>query len=142
MTNTADKLKTSAAEANEAIKKERRALVEKSKLILKEETLKFFEENPKIASFQWGQFEPWRDGEETEFEVFREPDSVTVNGFTYEDLEYGPHPEKAQELLPLYQAVSEFLHQFDEKVLDDCFGHGAKITVDRLGITVDEYEDG
>lgn len=111
--------------------------------VFREATLAFFEQNPDIASFGWKQFEPWRDGEETEFEVFKSEDEILINGFSVEDMENASKSDsQIEKHKQLAVKASNFLDGLNDKMLETVFGHGAIITVSRKGIEIEEYEDG
>lgn len=139
MTNSYEEMKTLAQETNKEIAKLKSELAAKAKVAFHKECEEFFKENQKIATFGWRQFEPWNDGEETSFEVFVDYEDVFVNGVSYFNIE---ETKAAEKLKPLYEAVSAFLSKCPHETFKQCFGNGSEITVDRTGVSIEEYEDG
>lgn len=96
----------------------------------------FFNENPDVRSFSWRQYEPWNDGEETSFEVFRNADDLTVNGKFYYDV--GASDEERDEQ---FEKVSHFLNKFSDELLEKSFGNGFAITVTPTGMDIESYNE-
>lgn len=110
----------------------------------KELAADFFEKFPKVNSFAWTQYTPyWNDGEQCQFGVNNDSYSIFLNGG---NADYDEDYEEGQELddatdSKASEAVSKFLQQFDDEILQDLYGDHCKVTVNRDGTAeTEEYE--
>jgi hypothetical protein len=94
-----------------------------------------FDEYPNLESFGWCQGEPWRDGNETYFEV---PvyDQLFVNKKTYDD-----YPEVDTEAEKHFEVVRKFMDSFTEDEFLLMFGNGSAVTINREGIEIEGWSD-
>lgn len=100
---------------------------------------KLFEKYPQVQSFSWRQCEPWRDGDETEFEVMHDPEQVFINDETMWD--NGAHDDS--EKRAVYEKFAETLSEVPAEVMKALFGESNEVEVKKSGeIFVTEYNDG
>jgi hypothetical protein len=101
-----------------------------------------FETFPQVEAFTWTQCPPWRDGEETSFEVDRDRFSVVIDDEEhYVSLvwESGSGNAVAVAAADLFGRA---LARFDDGQLERWFGSTSQVTVTREGYTIKHYEDG
>src|SRR5690348_5819448 len=84
-----------------------------------------FEKYPQVESFSWRQCEPWRDGDETEFEVMRDPEQVFINDETMWDS--GSHDDA--EKRAVYVAFAGALEEIPVDVMKSLFGESNEVEV-------------
>jgi hypothetical protein len=121
-------------------------LKQKSTAVMHKAAQELFDEHPGLKQFAWWQGEPWRDGEETEFEVPTR-NHIEVNNHHVDDYYvYDPDgcelEDPSEEFEALVEAVRGFMAQFK---IDDylmMFGNGAAVSITRDGIEVEEWQDG
>jgi hypothetical protein len=101
---------------------------------------KLFEKHSWVESFSWRQCEPWNDGEETEFEVMCDWDSIYINDENAWDNEaYKPDSEKHS----VYKEFSAALEDLPTDLMKALFGESNEVEVKKSGeIFVTEYTDG
>lgn len=98
-----------------------------------------FTKHPWVETFSWRQCEPWRDGEETEFEVMHDPERIYINDETMWDNGTYDVPEKRA----VYEEVSEVLAGIPVDIMKALFGESNEVEVKRDGeMMVREYSDG
>jgi hypothetical protein len=99
-----------------------------------------FEKHPWVESFSWRQCEPWRDGEETEFEVMCDWENIYLNDENAWDNEaYEPDNEKHS----AYKEFSYALEELPTDLMKALFGESNEVEVKKSGeIFVTEYNDG
>jgi hypothetical protein len=113
-----------------------------------------FENNPRLYSFSWKQYTPsWNDGDTCYFSAHT--DYPDLNGVDYWNDDEGeedydkeavgsgepPLPLTADEQKTLRKNIVDFFKDFQQNQLEHWFGDGAKITVTKKTITVDDYYD-
>jgi hypothetical protein len=90
-----------------------------------------FEKYPNISSLKWTQFTPyWNDGEPCEF---------SVAGIVIVDQDENETDEYDEDYIPEVKKISNLFERSTEIMLM-AFGDHVEITVDRDGVTVEEYE--
>ena len=124
MTDKLQKLKNAQAEIFKGMQTE-------SKKVFKEAFEEIFEKYPAIETVSWTQYTPhFNDGDTCEFSVNTD---VDINGEGEWDSDQ-TFPKK------MYNELSAILQIIPEEVLYAIYGDHKKITVDRKGITVEEYQ--
>jgi len=95
-----------------------------------------FEKHTWVNSVQWKQYEPWNDGDETEFEVRVDSDQLTINEMEwYDDAVYNDESKK-----DVFKEFSELLSSIPDEIMKDVFGESNEVEVFRTGeIRVTEY---
>src|SRR4051812_28569790 len=79
---------------------------------------KLFEKHPWVESFSWRQCEPWRDGEETEFEVMADADQIFINDLNaYDDGMYGDESKQN-----VFKEFAEALEDVPTEIMKALFG--------------------
>jgi hypothetical protein len=98
-----------------------------------------FEKYPWVEKFSWRQCEPWRDGEDTEFEVLCEPDQIYINDLnSYDDGMYG-----IEEKQNAYNDFGEAISEIPIEIMKAMFGDSNEVELSRNGdMAVSKYEDG
>lgn len=98
-----------------------------------------FEKHSWVESFSWRQCEPWRDGEETEFEVMTDVDEIFINDLnTYDDGVYEDESKKA-----VYVEFAEAIKEVPTEIMKALFGESNEVEIKKSGeIFVTEYNDG
>jgi|SRR5688572_5470478 hypothetical protein len=101
--------------------------------------VRLFEKHPWVESFSWRQCEPWRDGDETEFEVLCDAEQIRINDIdSYDDEVYGK-----EEKQKAYADFSEVLGDVPIEIMKVMFGDSNGVEVRKNGdVNVTEYEDG
>lgn len=100
---------------------------------------RLFEKHPWVESFSWRQCEPWRDGDETEFEVMHDPERIYLNDETMWDNGSYENMEKRA----VYEEISEVLAGVPIDIMKALFGESNEVEIKKSGeIFVTEYEDG
>lgn len=98
-----------------------------------------FEKHPWVESFSWRQCEPWRDGDETEFEVLADAEQISINDQNIWD--DGVHGDKGKELV--YKEFAAVLANIPIDIMKAMFGESNEVEVKKSGeIFVTEYSDG
>lgn len=129
----------------EQFKKELAAFEEKRKEMAKGLQSSFptllaplFEKHAWVTSVQWRQYEPWNDGDETEFEVMVSNDQLTINEMDW--YEYEIYNDEAKK--DVFKEFSELLSSIPGEIMKDVFGGSNEVEVLRTGeINVTEYND-
>lgn len=116
-------------------------------------TLAVFEEYPELESFAWTQYTPYfMDGDVCEFGVNPDYIDAVINGTEVEvskcygewnalEKRYDPKPEEEYTTAEkLGDVLPGLVSSVNEDVMKDLFGDHAKVTVNREGIIVEEYE--
>lgn len=100
---------------------------------------KLFNKHPWVESFSWRQCEPWRDGEETEFEVMCDADEIYINEEnSYDDGVYG-----VEEKQRAFADFSEAIGEVPTEIMKALFGESNEVEVKKSGeVFVTEYNDG
>lgn len=100
---------------------------------------KLFEKHQWVESFSWRQCEPWRDGEETEFEVMADKDQIFINDMdSYDDEVYGKEDKQKA-----YTDFAEAIDEIPTEIMKALFGESNEVEVKKSGeIFVTEYTDG
>jgi len=125
----------------------RKQLSEQAGQAFKEMAKELFERFPTMESFSWNQYTPYfDDGDECVFRVNSDAESISINGLDGYDVEQvgydgktiynpGAYPEgmSKEDSLLVYDAVAEFLNQFDDEILLDLYGNHSTITIHRNG---------
>lgn len=98
-----------------------------------------FEKHQWVESFSWRQCEPWRDGEETEFEVMCDWDSIYINDENaWDNGAYDDEEKKG-----VYKEFSYALEELPADLMKALFGESNEVEVKKSGeIFVTEYSDG
>lgn len=129
----------------EQFKKELAAFEEKRKEMAKGLQKNFssllsplFEKYEWVESVSWRQYEPWNDGDETEFTVMVESDQLTINeSGWYDDEVYNDEGKK-----DVFKEFSEVLASIPDEIMKAVFGDSNEVEVLRTGeIKVNNYED-
>lgn len=98
-----------------------------------------FAKHPWVESFSWRQCEPWRDGDETEFEVLADAEQISINDQNIWD--DGVHGDTRKEAV--YVEFASALANIPIEVMKAMFGESNEIEVKKSGeMNVSEYEDG
>jgi hypothetical protein len=98
-----------------------------------------FEKHSWVESFSWRQCEPWRDGEETEFEVMCDWENIYINEENAWD--NGAHDD--EEKRAVYKEFSNALEELPADLMKALFGESNEVEVKKSGeIFVTEYSDG
>lgn len=139
MAETTSKFKN-LKEQMEAFKKQ---MADLGRSALEDGAKEIFEAHPILDHFGWTQYSPhFNDGDPCTFSA-NEPEVWFVGDEEAdEDDGYFSTWEKAADdpQVLAFNAVSELLGQFDSDTLETLFGDGYKITVNRDGVEVDEYD--
>lgn len=92
-----------------------------------------------VEAFSWRQCEPWRDGEDTEFEVMADKDQIFLNEMdSYDDEVYGKEDKQKA-----YADFAEALDKIPTEIMKAMFGESNEVEVKKSGeMNVSEYEDG
>lgn len=99
----------------------------------------FFEKHEWVESFSWQQCEPWRDGEETEFEVLCDEERISINELNWYDDEVYEDDAKKE----VYKELSTKLSVVPAEIMKALFGESNEVEVKKSGeIFVTEYSDG
>lgn len=99
---------------------------------------KLFEKYGWVDSFSWRQCEPWRDGEETEFEVMRDAEQIYLNNENMWD--NGAYDDEGKR--KVYEDFAESLGEIPIEILKALFGESNEVEVKRTGeISVTDYND-
>lgn len=100
---------------------------------------RLFEKHLWVESVSWRQCEPWRDGEETEFEVLCDAEQIYINDLnSYDDRVYGDEEKKK-----VYAEFAEALDEIPAEIMKAMFGESNEVEVKKSGeIFVTEYSDG
>ena len=109
-------------------------LQENCKIFFKEESARLFEAYPELTSFSWTQYTPYfNDGDECLFSSWY--NYQTING------RFGENDDDSipKELEKAFDAVNEFLSNFDEDILKEMFGDHAEVIVTKDKVEVEEY---
>jgi hypothetical protein len=129
----------------ERIKKEFAAFDEKRKALARELQEQFpqllkplFDKHAWVETVSWRQYEPWNDGDETEFEVMCDHDNITINDLNwYDDEVYNDEAKK-----DVFKEFSEVLKEIPEDLMKSLFGESNEVEVKRTGeISVTDYSD-
>lgn len=100
---------------------------------------KLFDKHPWVESFSWRQCEPWRDGEETEFEVMCDAEQIYLNDENMWDNGACNDEEKRK----VYVEFAELLAEIPIEIMKSLFGESNEVEVKKSGeIFVTEYSDG
>lgn len=100
---------------------------------------KLFEKHAWVESFSWRQCEPWRDGEETEFEVMHDPEQIYLNDENMWDNGAYDDEEKRK----VYTEFAEALEEIPVELMKALFGESNEVEIKKSGeIFVTEYNDG
>jgi hypothetical protein len=101
--------------------------------------VQLFKKHTWVESFSWRQCEPWRDGEETEFEVLCDAEQLIINDLnSYDDGVYGDEEKKK-----VYEEFADALEEVPTEVMKAMFGESNEVEVKKSGeIFVTEYSDG
>ena len=104
------------------------------------EVKQLFEKFPRLNSFSWTQYTPYfNDGDTCVFRVHTDdPDINGIEGYEISKA-WGKYTDSNPELIPLKEAVEEFLASVPQESFLDLFGDHAQVTVTRKGVTTDEY---
>ncbi len=98
-----------------------------------------FEKHSWVESFSWRQCEPWRDGDETEFEVMADSEQISINDQNIWD--DGVHGDKSKEAV--YVEFAAALASIPIEIMKAMFGESNEVEVKKSGeIFVTEYSDG
>lgn len=98
-----------------------------------------FEKHSWVETFSWRQCEPWRDGDETEFEVLADADQISINDQNIWD--DGVHGDKSKE--GAYAEFAAVLANIPIEIMKAMFGESNEVEVKKSGeIFVTEYSDG
>lgn len=99
-----------------------------------------FDEHPTLESFGWCQGEPWRDGDETSFEV-PVHDAISINHYDINDIDEDDIDEYEEIALALVEPVRTFMQAFTEDEFLLMFGNGSAVTISREGIEIEGWSD-
>lgn len=100
---------------------------------------KLFDKHQWVESFSWRQCEPWRDGEETEFEVMADAEQIYLNDENMWD--NGAYDDEVKR--KVYVEFAETLSEIPIEVMKSLFGESNEVEVKKSGeIFVTEYNDG
>lgn len=98
-----------------------------------------FEKHAWVEDFSWRQCEPWRDGDETEFEVLCDPDEIYINDENSWDNDAHENVVK----MAAYKEFSEAIKEVPTEVMKTLFGESNEVEIRRSGeMLVREYSDG
>lgn len=112
----------------------RTAMIDQSRAAFKEMAEELFETHPTLESFAFKAFTVYfNDGDTCYYGVYCDPDSgLSINMETPVD----------EEDEVLAEAVSSFIKEFDDDIIQDLFGDHIEVTVYRDGrAVIEEYTD-
>lgn len=149
-----DYFKDLCSEFSHRMEEMRRELGDELKTGMKKVFAEMFEEYPELISFDWRQATPaFNDGDPCEFTVHPYGCMVfKIDG--YAEFDYGDYADhevygweeteqivKENGLDKIHDKVYSFIESVPDFAMEGMFGDGAHITVNRDGITEEEYDD-
>lgn len=101
-------------------------------------TKDIFSRYPALDSIQWIQYTPsFNDGDPCYFRCYN--DYYSINSDEQEDINEDGFA--SEEIESLKKEVDAWMENFDDDDMERLFGNGAKVTLTKKGVTVDEYYD-
>ncbi len=148
-TMTKEAIKAASQKFRDDFAARRREMDELAKEYFGQGSKVLFDAFPSLESFSWTQYAPrYNDGEECVFRAHTNSDEIEVNGVEYDDTyDYDRSTwtrtveEAYADIYPVYDEIADLLDAVGDDTLKAMFGSDVMVTVDRKGVTVDEYTD-